>query len=338
VAPIVSDSRGTFDRIRALLEEGAIAPTPSNYEFLYRYVTGADPQLVEAVDAVRREAGQLADRSVAHIRRDLYGTGRAGVGKVLEDTEQQLARMNDYIERQDAGARDYASRLSRSDLDASATLERQRQMLADMIDATNQMLSTTEQLQAELAASSREIDVLKADLEIARVDARSDALTGLSNRKACCDYLDAQLDRAFGEGRPLSLIFLDIDHFKKFNDNFGHRMGDEVLRLVSVALERFFHGRGFVARWGGEEFVIVMPMHEAEEATQFAERFRQHIGNRAVKGSQSGREVGRVTLSLGVAGLIAGDTPQTLIDRADAALYDAKAEGRDRVVCWKAAA
>jgi diguanylate cyclase len=84
--------------------------------------------------------------------------------------------------------------------------------------------------------------------------------------------------------------------------------------------------------------VIVMPMHEAEEATQFAERFRQHIGNRAVKGSQSGREVGRVTLSLGVAGLIAGDTPQTLIDRADAALYDAKAEGRDRVVCWKAAA
>ncbi len=109
-------------------------------------------------------------------------------------------------------------------------------------------------------------------------------------------------------------------------------MGDEVLRLVSAALERFFHGRGFVARWGGEEFVIVMPMHEAEEATQFAERFRQHIGNRAVKGSQSGREVGRVTLSLGVAGLIAGDTPQTLIDRADAALYDAKADGRNRVV------
>ncbi|WBO21052.1 GGDEF domain-containing protein [Sphingomonas abietis] len=334
----MSDSRGTFDRIRALLEEGAIAPTPSNYEFLYRYVTGADPQLVEAVDGARREHGQLADRNLAHIRRDLYGTGRAGVGKVLEDTEQQLARMNDYIERQDAGARDYASKLSRSDLDASATLERQRQMLADMIEATNQMLSTTEQLQAELAASSREIDILKADLEIARVDARSDALTGLSNRKACCDYLDAQLDRAFAEDRPLSLIFLDIDHFKKFNDNFGHRMGDEVLRLVSASLERFFHGRGFVARWGGEEFVIVMPMHEAEDATQFAERFRQHIGSRAVKGSQSGREVGRVTLSLGVAGLIAGDSAQTLIDRADAALYDAKADGRDRVVCWKAAA
>jgi diguanylate cyclase len=336
----VSDTKGTFDRIRALLEEGGIAPTPSNYEFLYRYVTGADPQLVEAVDAVRRTTGQINDRVLANLRRELYGTGRAGIGRVLEDTEAQLARMNNYIERSDAGARSYATQLgaSRSDLDAVATLERQRSMLADMIEATNTMLATTEQLQAELAASSLEIDVLKADLEIARVESRSDALTGLSNRKACCDYLDAQIERAITEDRPLGLIFLDIDHFKKFNDNYGHRMGDEVLRLVAQSLERFFHGRGFVSRWGGEEFVIVMPAYDADEAAQFAEHFRKYIGTRTVRARQSGREIGRVTLSLGVAGLIEGDTAQQLIDRADQALYDAKADGRDRVVCWKAAA
>lgn len=333
----MGEHRAIFDSIRALLEEGGIAPTPSNYDFLYRYVTGADPQLIEAVDAVRGAGGPLGARTIGHIRRELYGTGR-GVSRILEDTEAQLARMNDYVERQDAGARSYVDRLSRSDIDATATLERQRQMLAEMVEATNQMLATTEQLQSELAASSHEIDVLKADLEIARVDARSDALTGLSNRKACCDYLDAQIERARGEGRPLSLIFLDIDHFKQFNDNFGHRMGDEVLRLVSASLERFFHGHGFVARWGGEEFVVVMPAHEAEDAAGYAERFRQLIGSRSVKARQSGRDVGRVTLSLGIAGLMAEDSAQTLIDRADAALYDAKAEGRDRVVCWKAAA
>jgi diguanylate cyclase len=81
-----------------------------------------------------------------------------------------------------------------------------------------------------------------------------------------------------------------------------------------------------------------MPMHEADEAAEFAERFRQHIGTRTVRTRQTGREIGRVTLSLGVSGLIAGDTAQHIIDRADAALYDAKADGRDRVVCWKAAA
>jgi len=335
----VGDTTSIFDRIHALLAEGEIAPTPSNYEFLYRYVTGADPQLVAAFDAAKA-AAPIGDRTLGTIRRELYGTGRIGVGRVLEDTEAQLARMNDYIERQDAGARDYQTRLgaSRSDLDASATLERQRAMLAEMIEATNAMLATTEQLQGELAASSREIELLKTDLEIARVDARSDALTGLANRKACCDYLDAQIERAETEHRPLSLIFLDIDHFKKFNDNYGHRIGDEVLRLVSASLESFFHGRGFVSRWGGEEFVIVMPMHEADEATEFAERFRQHIGTRTVKTRNSGREIGRVTLSLGVSGLISGDTAQHIIDRADAALYDAKADGRDRVVCWKAAA
>jgi diguanylate cyclase len=337
----VGDNRGTFDRIRALIEEGGVAPTPSNYEFLYRYVTGADPQLIEGVDAVRRSHGAIGDRAIANLRRELYGTGRVGVGRVLEDTEAQLARMNDYIERSDADTRSYASRLetaSRSDLDASATLERQRVMLADMIEATNQMLATTERLQGELSASSREIDALKADLEIARVESRSDALTGLSNRKACCDYLDAQIERAAREVRPLSLIFLDIDHFKKFNDNFGHRMGDEVLRLVSASLERFFHGRGFVSRWGGEEFVIVMPDHDTREAADFAERFREHIGTRSVRARNTGREVGRITISLGVAGLAEDEAAQQLIDRADHALYEAKAEGRDRVVCWKAAA
>jgi len=344
----VSDTKGTFDRIRALLEEGGIAATPTNYEFLYRYVTGADPQLVEAVDAVRRNTGQLSERVVSNIRREFYGASRGGVGRVLEDTETQLARMNDYIERSDADTRSHASRLgvrrsslvaqAGSNVDATTTLERQRTMLAEMIEATNAMLATTEKLQAELSASSHEIEMLKADLEIARVESRSDALTGLSNRKACCDYLDAQIGRATAEGRPLSLIFLDIDHFKKFNDNYGHRMGDEVLRLVAQSLERFFHGRGFACRWGGEEFVVVMPQHEADEATEFAERFRQFIGTRTVRSRQSGREIGRVTMSLGIAGLVKGESAQLLIDRADQALYDAKAKGRDRVVCWKAAA
>jgi diguanylate cyclase len=335
----VTGTNDIVGRIGALLLEGGVAPTPTNYEIFYRYVTGADPQLVAAVDAARSR-GPIGERALSAIRRDLYGAGRDGIGRVLEETETQLARMNDYIERQDAGTRDYQERLgaSRTDLDAAMTLDNQRKMLAEMIEATGVMLATTEHLQSELAASSREIDMLRADLEIARVDARSDSLTGLANRKACCDYLDAQIERARADRQPLSLIFLDIDHFKKFNDSYGHRIGDEVLRLVSASLESFFHGRGFVARWGGEEFVIVMPRHGADEAAAFAERFRLHVGTRTVRTRHSGQEIGRVTLSLGVAGLLAGDGAQQIIDRADSALYDAKADGRDRVVCWRAAA
>lgn len=332
----VSDTPGLIDRIRALMDEGEVDPTPSNYEFFYRYMTGADPQLIEAVNAARSATGKVDERMISSIRRELYGNGSTGVSRLLEDTERQLVHMNDYVEKSDADARSYRDRLGigRRDLDAAATLERQRTMLAEMIEATNTMIATTELLQTELTDSSREIDMLKADLEIARVESRSDALTGLANRKACCDYLDAQIVRAVVEQQPLSLIFVDIDFFKKFNDNFGHRMGDEVLRLVAQNLERFFHGRGFVSRWGGEEFVIIMPALDADEAVAQAELFRQHIATRTVRARQSGREIGKITLSLGVTALIADDTAQAIIDRADDALYDAKANGRDRVVCW----
>lgn len=333
----MSEKPGLFECIKTLLGEAGLDPSPANYEFCYRYLTGADHQLIEAVDAVRG-AGRLNARAVANIRRELYGTGAAGLSQLLEDAERHLTRMTGYVEQSDADARSYRDRLGRSDLDGDLTLERQRAMLAEMIDATNTMIAQTELLQKELVQSTREIDVLKADLEIARVDARSDALTGLANRKACCDYLDAQIARARHDGRPLSLIFLDIDHFKKFNDNFGHRMGDEVLRLVAQRLEKAFHGAGFVARWGGEEFVAVLPGFNAEEAFGYAERLRVDMASRTVRARATGREVGRITLSLGVADLVPQDSAQTLVDRADQALYDAKAEGRDRVVRWQEAA
>lgn len=334
----MSDGPDLFGRIQALLIEGNLDPTPAHYEFLYRYVTGSDPQIVEAVNAVRRMTGTIDARVVGNIRRELYGVGRGGVGRVLDDAEAQLSRISSYVERSGADARDYGARLGGRVELGSATMERQRAMLAEMIDATNVMIARTGAMQDELARSTREIDLLKADLAVARVESRSDALTGLANRKACCDYLDAQLERAHADDTPLSLVFLDIDHFKRFNDSFGHRVGDEVLRLVAQSLDRSFHGLGFVARWGGEEFVVVLPGSTADEAEGHAERFRAHVATRRVRTRASGEEIGRVTLSLGVAGILADDTAQSIIDRADDALYEAKAAGRDRVVQWKAAA
>ena len=332
----VADQPTLTDYIQALMIEGNLEPTPSHYEFLYRYAVGADPQLTEAVDAVRRTPGAFGARAVSQLRRELFGTGSSGVGRLIEDTERQLSRMSEYVGRSDADARVYRERLGSVEL--GTTLERQRGMLADMVEATNVMIQRTEALQAELLRSAHEVEMLKADLEVARIESRSDPLTGLSNRKACCDYLDVHIARALQARGKLALIFLDIDHFKKFNDSFGHRMGDEVLRLVAQSLERFFHGAGFVARWGGEEFVVVMPDLTANEAAAHADRFREHIAGRTVRTRNSGREIGRVTLSLGVADLIADDDAQAIIDRADRALYDAKAEGRDRVVCWREAA
>lgn len=334
----MSQAGDIMERIRTLVEEGGIQPTPSNYEFWYRYVTGADLELVEAIDAVRRNAGRVGPRAMDNIRRELYGgAGRGTIGRLLDDTQRQIEKMEDYVGRADADTRDYRDTLDdgQQRLSAStsnAALDKQRAMLAEMVRATNAMMEKTQALESELANSAGQIHVLKQDLEIARSESRTDPLTGLSNRKACADYLDAHVVRAHSELRALCLIFIDIDHFKRFNDSFGHRMGDEVLRLVAMSLEKFFHGIGFPARWGGEEFVVVIPGKTAAEVAEMAERFRAFIGSRTVRAKQSHRDVGRITLSLGVAQLDREETPQELIDRADRKLYDAKAEGRNRVV------
>ena len=334
MSPVSSCPTEIFDRVAKLLAEGDIPPTPCNYEFWYRYASGADPELVEAADAVRRAVGRVTVRAMGNIRRELYGgSGQGTFSRLIDDTERQLDRMAGYVERSEHDARDYRGQLDEGSLALvdQVALDRQRALLARMVAQTDAMIEKTSALETELACSSSEITTLKADLEIARSESRTDPLTGLSNRKACVDYLEAHVLRSHSELRALSLIFLDIDHFKKFNDSFGHRVGDEVLRLVAQSLERFFHGLGYPARWGGEEFVIVVPGKGLDDAIALADRFRLLVCSRSVRTRTSQREMGRITLSLGVAQLGPGETPQQLIDRADTALYDAKAEGRDRV-------
>lgn len=332
----MTHSLDILDRIRALLAEGEIAPSPTNYEFWYRYVTGADPELVEAVDAVRRTAGKVGHRAMTNIRIELYGgVDHGALGKLLDDTHQQIARLSSHVDKSEADARDYRGQLDTGTqaLAEPSNVERQRAMLTDLIRATNAMIDKTAVLERDLAQSGERIVSLKADLEIARTESRTDPLTGLPNRKAGSDYLSAQIARARTESRPVSLVFLDIDNFKLFNDRFGHRMGDEVLRLVGGSLEKFFHSVGFVARWGGEEFVAVVPGRTMAEAADIADRFRLFVGSRTVRSRDAHRDVGRITLSTGVAQMIGDEGTLSLIDRADRALYRAKAEGRNRVVC-----
>jgi len=324
-----------FDRIGQFMAEGQIAPTPANYEFWYRYATGADPDLVIAVDAVRSALGKVSTGAMANIRREMYGgTGQTNVSRLIDETERQLERMAGLMEQSGKDARGYREQLDddHQSLGPDTAIEKQRALIAAMAERTAAMIAKTTRLEQELASSSGEIAALRNDLELARVESRTDPLTGLSNRKACTDYLEAHVLRAHAEKRPLSLVFIDIDHFKRFNDSFGHRTGDEVLRLVAASLERFFHGRGFPARWGGEEFVVVAPSCDVGQAAEIADSFRQHVGARGIRSRDGQQDIGRVTLSLGVAELRADEAPQQLIDRADAALYDAKADGRNCVV------
>ena len=323
-----------LERIKAYMDAGGIAPTPANYEFWYRYATGADPNLVEAIDAVLRTVGRVSVRTMENIRRELYGArSEREVTDLLTQTQQQLQRMESYVTGVDADAKDYGRALQtvRDSLANAGSDFGEHALLAEVIGATSAMIQKTEALEQRLEASGAEIANLRKDLHAAQSESRTDTLTGLPNRKAFGAYFDAQCARSVADRRPLSVAFCDIDHFKVFNDRWGHRMGDEVLRLVGKSLEQLCHGVGYPARYGGEEFVIAMPGRDLKSAHQICEQIRDFIASRSMRAKGDGQEVGRITLSLGVAQLSAQEEPEDILDRADAALYHAKENGRNRV-------
>lgn len=193
----------------------------------------------------------------------------------------------------------------------------------------------------DLAARNEELSRLRVALETANRRLRRlvaiDPLTGIANRRHFDRVLDREVRRARREQLPLSLIFLDLDEFKHFNDTYGHVQGDEVLRRVARTLdESFRRGGDLVARYGGEEFAVVLPGVDAHRAGLYAERLRRRIWRMAIStGPATAGE--RITISGGVAAIAPGapgcnDTaPDALLRAADQALYKAKCQGRNRI-------
>ncbi len=183
----------------------------------------------------------------------------------------------------------------------------------------------------ELATLQRELAKKNAQLEAAnrRISEliRTDSLTGLPNRRRVAELVEQEMARIGRHGGALSAVLLDLDRFKAINDTWGHAAGDEVLRQVAGVLRRQVRREDLPARWGGEEFLLVLPATPAEQAARLAGRLRADLAAEVILPDGRG-----VTASFGVAGLAPGETWDALLRRADRALYDAKETGRDRIV------
>ncbi len=161
----------------------------------------------------------------------------------------------------------------------------------------------------------------------------TDSLTGLYNRYYMTSHLETLIGRAHRDGRALSLLMMDIDYFKRINDTYGHAAGDDVLREISVRISRNVRGIDLAARFGGEEFVVVLPETDLANAAEISERLRRHVADQPFIVSSC--ETVTITCSIGVAQSRIGDDTVDLIKRADDALYKAKGAGRNRVVTYK---
>lgn len=183
---------------------------------------------------------------------------------------------------------------------------------------------------AVLAAWAGHVQLtLLIDLLGARSDASRDPLTGLANRRSAERRLDADRARALRLDEPLSVLMLDLDHFKQVNDHWGHAAGDLVLKATAQALREELRGADLPSRFGGEEFLTILPGTDAGRALDVAERIRERIAKLAI--AVPGDTI-QITASIGVATIIRDEAAQELVARADVALYRAKDDGRDRCV------
>ena len=323
------------------MQARAIPPTPQNFAVWYQHQIGDNPTLMQAIATIDQSAEGFTTGRLIELYR-LCG-GVADHCRQLQLVSERVSSLVDEVTSKlglaTSQTRDYSERLSSLGHGLSAVIEPSElvALVRELENQTELMRRRAGKLETELERNSREINSLKDDLASARRAATTDPLTGLGNRKLFDDVFALEAETATSSGAPLALLVTDIDHFKIFNDRHGHQIGDAVLKLVAEKLKRSVKGRDTVARYGGEEFVVLLPRTDEAAAAQLAEQLRAEIARSRLVVRNRGQDLGKVTISIGVAELQPGETVDDCFRRADQALYRAKNEGRNRVIAAAAA-
>ena len=314
-----------------LMAKHAIPVTPSNYAVWYEYVSGTNEPLKVKIDTLIEKESPINEE----ITEDLYQQFVMGtVEKRLQKARQALRSLLDDVDgsfsRADEEAIRYEESLARvtGQLQGDVSTTELRDVVQKLSEETHAMRDTGSKLQERLEASRKETEALRKELEQARNEASTDALTGLANRKAFFRSLEQMAD---GKEQPCSLILADIDHFKAVNDNYGHLIGDKVIRFIGSIMKNTVKGKDVVARYGGEEFAILLPDTDYESALAVGESIRAACEAGRLVRSDTREPLRTVTVSSGVALYRPGEPFDDLIARADEALYHAKQNGRNRV-------
>jgi diguanylate cyclase len=311
--------------------------SPRNYEVWYTYATGYNPSLNQMVNEMLARNGSLSEEDVSHVYESYIASTRLSdrIDRVGDKFKGEIEQVMAMIDAAAGSASSYSVSLADMSDKLGNTADRDgvRAIVESLVQTAKEMEQTNQTLEERLTASKQEINQLQENLEAVRTESLTDPLTSLSNRKCFDNMLEKAMAEAVITGEPLSLVMTDIDHFKTFNDTYGHLTGDQVLRLVAMSLKHNVKGKDIAARYGGEEFAVVLPNTVLRSAITVADHIRRAVMSKELMKRSTGEHLGRVTVSLGVAALRAGDTVQSLIERADACLYAAKRSGRNRVIC-----
>lgn len=334
--------REAFEDVTArayrVLEEASrrgIPPDPRVYELLFIHLEGTDPELSVAVEMLLPEGEGASLNAVDRLYEEhlAYGDKAGRYVEIGAQAEQELGALCASLERKSADDGRFRDTLAEA-RDGMSFLMRPstaRKVIRNMIEVTETYAARSDYFAGELAAARAQIGMLHDELKELRESAFADHLTGLANRRRFDLVLALEIDARPSRG-PFSLVMSDVDMFKRVNDQFGHSVGDSVLKQYARLIRQNVQGKDTPARYGGEEFALILPATELLGARHVAERIRQGLAARSFVVTDTKARLGVVTASFGVAEHREGETAAELIARCDAALYRAKETGRNRVV------
>jgi len=323
--------------LRLVIQKMAGQPaafTPFNYAVWYENVTGINPSLTEAIGQLLASGQKLDDEAIEKLYAMFVSECNMEAQTGLREKIQQLLiELAGYTEETDKQAHHFGNNLHsygeslKQNLDPAML----NALISNMSGDTDKMRGSMQNLQSELAASKQQVVKLHQELESARGEAMIDPLTGIFNRRG----FETEAQKILGDkaaiDKGLCLLMVDVDHFKKINDTYGHLFGDKVISAIANALKSKVKGQDSVARLGGEEFAVLLPETTLIGARVVAEQIRQSVEKGKIRRIDNQEPIGGITISIGIATCTGRCSLLELLDQADKALYVSKERGRNRI-------
>ncbi len=333
---IPEQAKRIFTKIVDVFDKQQISPTPLNYFVWYKYYKGDNPKFRQEMDSILDNPFGYNDRIGRRLYDDFLieqddadNNFDLALRRLISSMVERMNAWSETLEKHTEELDECAVSLSSPDINA----EDLKRLTNSMISTASSMQKNSEELQEEMLTNSKEVIGLRQQLVEAKAELLLDELTQIGNRKAFNNSIEELTLDATDNPSSLCLIITDIDHFKRFNDNFGHLVGDSILRYFANLMKKTKLENESLSRYGGEEFTILLNNSSLEEAKLRAENIRRAIETVQLKHKNSAKSLGTITSSFGIS-VYKGEeeTTDNFIKRADDALYYAKNNGRNQVI------
>ncbi len=313
----------------AMMQKYAISLTPENYTLFFAYFSAENDDVTRSIDRTVAKDESFSEEYLDSLYHELLSRREdSKLSKIGLELNSAIQKVFNQVNMIQGASGKLSDRVSKSihHLSENSSYGDIVKAVTIISEEAKELGEVSTTMRSELSEMSDELETVREELKVVNEETRVDYLTSIPNRLGLDEKLESLISQS-----GFSLLMIDIDFFKMFNDTFGHLVGDKVLKFVARQISNRVKGNDFSARFGGEEFVVLLPETELKGAMALAENIRKYFEKAKLKGGTDTKDFGKISISIGVAHHRLGETAEDILERADIALYQAKENGRNRV-------